>query len=416
MSGARFSIIPAWIVTDQRLKGSDLRVLCLLGTHTNKEGWCRRSQIKMSQQLKCGRSTVQDSLNRLSDIGAVEKRPVESADGRDSAHWYRVVLDRTVSSNAFSAWEGEEDEEFSPISDAENTTPPAGIPAPPAGPEAAPPAGPEPAPINDHSLTVTSNDRERARTRTDRDGDGNENPKAVMRAFNRWYGDWPTRKVDSTNAAEQAWLALSAEQRAECIAKTPLYVERANAVRGVKVPYASVYLNGRDWEKLDDPKSDIAPPAVRGPFTRPWHALRLFELLQPMASAIPGPTATQRAVMAQGGEAARRVMQERQQRYGWPKVNMIDERAGDHKGMIVSPQLLRISEDFGKVRTGGLVEAAWKRLHERRGWRWLPSAPGIEWLWLPAIDDEAVDLDEAVERAITDFERQANEGRTDDAA
>jgi len=159
MSGARFSIIPAWIVTDQRLKGSDLRVLCLLGTHTNKEGWCRRSQIKMSQQLKCGRSTVQDSLNRLSDIGAVEKRPVESADGRDSAHWYRVVLDRTVSSNAFSAWEGEEDEEFSPISDAENTPPPAGIPAPPAGPEAAPPAGPEPAPINDHSLTVTSNDR-----------------------------------------------------------------------------------------------------------------------------------------------------------------------------------------------------------------------------------------------------------------
>ncbi len=138
MSGARFSIIPAWIVTDQRLKGSDLKVLCLLGTHTNKEGWCRRSQVKMAEQLKCGRSTVQDSLNRLYEIGAVEKRVADSRDGRDSAHWYRVVLDREVASNAFSAWEEEEDEEFNPISSVENGTPPAGIPAPPAGPEAAP--------------------------------------------------------------------------------------------------------------------------------------------------------------------------------------------------------------------------------------------------------------------------------------
>lgn len=120
MSGARFSVIPAWIVTDARLKGSDLKVLCLLGMHTNREGWCRRSQVKMAKQLGLGRSTVQDSLNRLAEMGAVEKRKVESDDGRDSAHWYRVILDRVVSPDDFAAFEkeDEEEEEFGPVSGA----------------------------------------------------------------------------------------------------------------------------------------------------------------------------------------------------------------------------------------------------------------------------------------------------------
>ncbi len=178
-----------------------------------------------------------------------------------------------------------------------------------------------------------------------------------MRAFKRWYANWPTRAVDSTHAAEQAWQALTPEQRAECIAKTPLYIERTKAVRGVKVPFAGVYLRGKDWEKLDDPKSDVALPVVQGAFTRPWHALRLYELSQPMATAFPAPTTMQRALLAQGGEAAERVRMERQQRYGWPKVTTLDERAGERKGMTVQPQLLRISEGFGRVRVGGLVEA-----------------------------------------------------------
>lgn len=418
MSGARFSIIPAWIVTDQRLKGSDLKVLCLLGTHTNKEGWCRRSQVKMAEQLNCGRSTVQDSLNRLYEIGAVEKRVADSRDGRDSAHWYRVVLDREVASNAFSAWEEEEDEEFNPISSVENDTPPAGIPAPPAGPEAAPPAGSGPAPINDQSLTINSNGGERARARGEAggEGNGNENLKPVMRAFKRWYAQWPTMAVDSTHAAEKAWQALTPEQRAECIAKTPLYIERTKAMRGVKVPFAGVYLRGKDWEKLDDPKSDVALPVVHGPFTRPWHALRLYELLQEVATAWPAPTAMQRTLLAHGGEAAEQVKRERKQRYGWPKVTTLDERVGERKGMTVQPQLLRISESFGKVHVGGPVEAAWRRLHHRRGWPWLPLPQGVEWLWLPAIAEGAGNLDEAVERAMEEFEKQINEGRTDDAA
>ena len=92
MKMARFAIIPGWIVTDTRLKGRDLQVLCLLGRHTDKLGWCRRSQVKMAEQLDCARSTVQASLDRLSIIGVVEKHLEVSKDGRDSAHWYRVIL------------------------------------------------------------------------------------------------------------------------------------------------------------------------------------------------------------------------------------------------------------------------------------------------------------------------------------
>lgn len=36
MNDPRFSIIPGWIVTDPRLKGRDLQVLCLLGRHIDK--------------------------------------------------------------------------------------------------------------------------------------------------------------------------------------------------------------------------------------------------------------------------------------------------------------------------------------------------------------------------------------------
>ena len=37
----RLSIIPAGAVIDQRLKAQDVRVLSLLGRHTDANGWCR---------------------------------------------------------------------------------------------------------------------------------------------------------------------------------------------------------------------------------------------------------------------------------------------------------------------------------------------------------------------------------------
>ncbi|MBB3288172.1 MULTISPECIES: helix-turn-helix domain-containing protein [unclassified Rhizobium] len=406
MSNARFSIIPAWIVTDMRLKGSDLKVLCLLGTYTNKEGWCRRSQVKMAEQLGCGRSTVQDSLNRLANIGAVEKRKVDSADGRDSAHWYRVILDRVLGADVFTAFDEEDEEEFGPRSGSQagctpagTPAPPAGIPAPPAAPRPAPPAGSGPAPIND-TLNDPSNDRERARDA------GEEDLKKIQRDFKRWYPTWPTYIGDSEDAAWRAFQALTADERAACLDRTPEFISAVKAIKG-KFTYASVYLKGKAWEKLGDPRSELATPVVHNPYSRAWMALRLAELLKPMATAMPVLTAFQRAQVAAGGDAARQVERERREKYGWPKVNTMHQFAERAQGVTVPAQLVVISEGFERLHRDSEQAAAWQELHARKGWPWLPLPQGVNWLFFPAGEPA---------EAMAEFERAISEGRDNDHA
>jgi hypothetical protein len=115
--GPRFSIIPAWAVTDPRIDASALRVLCLLGKHTNNDGWCRRSQTKMAEELGCSRSTVQRGIDVLVSIGCVQVqaggRPSRSADPEKqpfAAHYYRVILDITDAEDASLDSSGIEEE------------------------------------------------------------------------------------------------------------------------------------------------------------------------------------------------------------------------------------------------------------------------------------------------------------------
>lgn len=96
MAEPRFSIIPADAVLDKRIEPRDLQVLCVFGKHTDKRGWCRRSQVVMAREIGCARSTVQASIDRLVEAGWLEKRPVteiHTKGVRGSAHEYRVVLD-----------------------------------------------------------------------------------------------------------------------------------------------------------------------------------------------------------------------------------------------------------------------------------------------------------------------------------
>lgn len=393
---ARYSAIPNHVLEDTRLSMDARWLLCYL--LSKPDNWT----VVVGDIINkggCGRDKVRKMIAELVDTGYAERDQTRD-EGRFSAA-SMVIFDEPR-----SATEAGTAESVASLPQTEMPSPVMPSPVSPSPVKSA----------HSNNLDSANTDNQKEGDARDAVSEGEEDPKAVLRAFRRWYGDWPTRKVDSSYAAERAWQGLTPAQRAECIAKSPLYIERANATKGVKVPYAGAYLTGRDWEKLDDPKSDVALPVVHGPFTRAWHALRFFELLQPVATMMPAPTATQKALLAQGGEAAERLMLERKQRYGWPKVNTMHERACDHKGMTVTPQLLRISECFGKVHSGGDLEAAWQRLHVRRGWPWLPSAPGLEWLWFPALPDGEGDIDAAVESAVEEFERQVNEGRTDDAA
>jgi DNA-binding MarR family transcriptional regulator len=71
LSHPRLSIIPAGAVTDRSLEPRDLQVLCLLGRHTDKAGWCSRSQVKMAREIDCSRGSLQNSLERLVEAGWV---------------------------------------------------------------------------------------------------------------------------------------------------------------------------------------------------------------------------------------------------------------------------------------------------------------------------------------------------------
>lgn len=92
MNDRRYSITPARACTDPRLEGRDLQVLCFLGVHTDKLGWCFLSQGTIADKIGCGRSTVQRSLARLIEAGYVQTREF-SGKRAHACHAYRVVMD-----------------------------------------------------------------------------------------------------------------------------------------------------------------------------------------------------------------------------------------------------------------------------------------------------------------------------------
>lgn len=94
MTKPRYAIIPAGAVIDPDLEGNDLRVLCYLGTHTDKLGWCFLKQASIAAKLGIGRSTVQRSLARLVTAGWVQIKTAGEGAHPHACHAYRVIMDR----------------------------------------------------------------------------------------------------------------------------------------------------------------------------------------------------------------------------------------------------------------------------------------------------------------------------------
>ncbi|MBW9062391.1 helix-turn-helix domain-containing protein [Rhizobium herbae] len=395
MSNARFSIIPAWIVTDTRLKGGDLRVLCLLGSFTNKEGWCRRSQVKMAEELGCGRSTVQASLNRLYQVGVVEKREVDSIDGRDSAHYYRVILDRKVSDAMLAAF-GDEAEEFHPNSTGSDETPPATIVAPPATSGMAPPAIPGVAPINDTSLTTPSNE--------EREPAG-EDLKKIEAAGWKLLKDWPGFDGMPKKPALGFWMRLSVEERQMATDRFPAWLALLKAQKKSHVPAPSTYFAERLWQNVPSMQEATKPKNVMaGPYGKLWQATRLSDLLAGATGPISALTATERMMIADGKLSMDGVIAEKRRKMGWPTVNTMHERARNAQGWLCPLALEDAAHGFHQVHRDGELFKAWKREHERRNWPFLDEGRLPEWIYFPAIDeDHQQDLDTAVRDALDRF-------------
>ncbi|WP_164527923.1 hypothetical protein [Georhizobium profundi] len=429
MSQARFSIIPGWIVTDPRLKGRDLQVLCLLGRYTDRQGWCVRSQVKMAGQLNCARSTVQLSLDRLVTIGAVEKRAGVSRDGRDTSYWYRVIYDRAVVAEEMAAWDDGEPDDLP--NDAVDETgenlgiqsretvdfrqTPADISAPPADPASAPPADPRSAPYkNDPTLTTQAERRERdARERvinSDLEGQGTvgsapaEDARVIERAFKRTFPRWPTYVDDSEPEARTAWLGLSSADRSEAADRIEDYIAATKAGPRKHICAFSRYLREKRWEKL--PPRDAKPVATHSaepPFGKGWGVMRLVELIQP-PGPMPAPTHFIQKLIDAGGPQAERERLQHQARHGWPKVNAMHAHAADRRGFQVPVEILPLGEGFRQVKRGSPLWEAWRALHERWGRPWVPDGP--DWIWMPAGEDP--------DAAMVEFEKAVKAKDADD--
>ncbi len=389
MSNARLSIIPARAATDPALKPRDLQVLCVLGRHTDEYGWCRRSQVKMAAEMNCGRATVFDAINRLIGAGYLERHEQESDSGRDSAHVYRVILDPKHPDPAS-------------IIDADDPCryvgTPAGISAPPAGPEPAPPAASGPAPINDPSLTTPSNKEREAHAEEKQERENNpvalapeDNPasaafqKRVARFCNGTgfvAGPWKDWDV----GAALDWIAkrfanLSPEERLEAERWRDGYLLDVAARK--KSPQAvGNFLRDRTWTALDPEilkrvetvKAQVSRVEDRMP--EGWAAgfgpvgmARLFSLL------LAGPADP---ALAKGSFLPRAVLAK-----AWPDLARFRD-VQQIRGGAVFPALWHAAgAHMEPVPQDTITLLEWKDEFRRRAWPWPSEFDRLQVVFCP---------------------------------
>lgn len=423
MSGApRLSIIPGWVATHAGIKGlKDLQVLCVLGQNANRQhGWTRRSQVKIAEQLGCARSTVQASINRLVDIGAVERREVVSDSGRDSAHWYRVIYDAVPPSGYdFSTWDEAEEQEFGPISETEETAPPAGTPAPPAGtpappagPASAPPAGPGPAPsINTSCLTPpVEMQRESAGARND----NREDRKRIETAFWRVVKDWPNFSGMPKEPAKRPWFALTDEEREKAEAMRDPWLAMLKAQHKSQTPAPSTYFREKLWLDVPKVKEPRAAPVVSNAYSRPWMGQHFAGLAVPMRRLFWTPLEEQ--IIRDKPEKRDVMWRDKCLKQGWPDVTRLHEKAAEFRGVIVSSEVAEAASGFVAVKVGGEVWEAWKRLHHANHWPFVPDPGKLDYVQFPPIDETEHDLDHAVAEAVARYHKSLTAARNDDDA
>jgi Helix-turn-helix domain len=263
MSAPRLSIIPAGAVTDRSLEPRDLQVLCLFGRHTDKAGWCVRSQVKVAQELGCSRASLQNSIDRLAAAGWLQKKrrdlDVEEAGKQPSRSYsYRVILDRD--DYAFDAATARDDDE--PDSHAENASEqggcqPVGTPVPAEKhPGATPCVG-----TGANTYVGTKNDPlERSHLERERDARARERTARFLAAFEL---RWPTAAVDDRQRTAYAAEALNEGDQEAALQGIGPFLEDLKTKRGKsgRVPAGWKYLEQRRWELLGKADASDAGPA-----------------------------------------------------------------------------------------------------------------------------------------------------------
>ncbi len=231
--------------------------------------------------------------------------------------------------------------------------------------------------------------------------------KKIEKDFTLWFASWKKGDIDF---ARNAWFALSAEERAECIERTPAYLRWAKAS---DIMAAAVYLKNRHWRDLP---AEAANPSNRGVAKvcgKLWMGTRLRALSQEPTGRFVITQFEEKRI--ERGEILReRLIADKRMEFGWPLVTRMRDLARRREPFVTSLTLLPEVSSFRQVHRDSELFAAWARLHERRGWPFIEQPP--EWIYFPATDDAAENLDQAVEDALSDFLSTLGEAGNDDAA
>lgn len=212
-----------------------------------------------------------------------------------------------------------------------------------------------------------------------------ESRKAVERAFDRAWRDWPPVVAGSRPEALKIWWTLTPDERDAARAAVVRWLAAWKAEGRERVPALSTYLRDKRWENLPPPPSEHKPIALEAAAFGPkWMAKRLwqFEMVAPVR---PAPlTATQRRMVDEGLASEGELMRAKQARDGWPEVNRMHERARFGQGVTVAPELEALAALMEPVPVGSERYAEWEVEHERRGWPWLPDPGAQRVVFFPA--------------------------------
>ncbi|BCH65849.1 helix-turn-helix domain-containing protein [Agrobacterium vitis] len=237
-----------------------------------------------------------------------------------------------------------------------------------------------------------------------------EELRKIDLAFKRWYPTWPNYDKSSDTAARKAWFALTADQRAACIEKTPAYILWIG--KGT-FTFAAVFLRDRAWEKMPEVAPAVQTHATAKVCGKLWMGRRLETLLCEPTGQFAF-TAFDNRRLASGAISREALVWEKRREHGWPLVSRMRDLARRNEPFVTSVDLLPLVASFERVESGSTLFAAWKRLHERRGWMFVEGLR--DWNYFPPIDPDQPDLDAAVEAALDHFQTSLSEGRTHDAA
>jgi hypothetical protein len=244
---------------------------------------------------------------------------------------------------------------------------------------------------------------------------GTEDPKRIEAEGWALLKDWPKFGPMPKKPAMRAWMALSADERADARRLFSHWLAMLKAAGKTHTPAPATYFGEKLWRFVPEPEPDEPQVLIAAPFGPVWGAMVARALLGPATAPATWPVASafQQRLLAQDDALGRRERLGRQARYGWPGVNAIYEQADRRRGVVMNPADEALKALVEPVPVISELYGRWRAEFERRGWPWIPDPGGQKVVYLPAGGPAGL---EAFEAAVKSGEGYGNDERGREAA